>query len=121
MTRFDKLAELLLGLAAGGLGLFLLAGAARAQDPGAPIPNLPPQTPNADRKVAPVDEREIASYQLEARLDDTDKTIKGKGTLIWTNASSEPTRELWFHLYLNAFKNDRTLFLRSPFGGGSEW
>jgi hypothetical protein len=118
VTRIGKLTELALGLAAGGLGLALLAGAARAQDPAEPIPNLPPQTPNLDRKVTRVDETGIASYQLDAKLDDAAKSIKGKGTLTWTNASSAPTRELWFHLYLNAFKNDRTLFLRSPFGAG---
>lgn len=118
MNRVSKLAELSLGLAAGALGLFLLSGAARAQDPAAPIPNLPPQTPNADRKVVAVKETDVASYTLDAKLDDVQKKITGKGTLKWTNASSEPTRELWFHLYLNAFKNDRTLFLRSPFGAG---
>jgi len=61
---------------------------------------------------------ETASYDLEARLDASTHVVTGKGTLHWTNRSSTPVRELWFHLYLNAFKNDHTLFLRSPFGAG---
>ena len=61
---------------------------------------------------------EVASYTLDARLDVPTHLITGKGSLRWTNASSEPARELFFHLYLNAFKNDRSLFLRSPFGAG---
>jgi hypothetical protein len=123
LKPLGKLAELLLGLALGGAGLVLLGSAARAQDPDR---SPPITTPNADRKPE-LPETDIASYTLEARLDETTRTISGKGTLTWTNASSEPTRELWFHLYLNAFKNDRTLFLRSPFGAGrsgehaSEW
>jgi hypothetical protein len=60
----------------------------------------------------------VVSYTLSARLDDTAHTIDGKGTIIWENASSRPAAELYFHLYLNAFKNNRTVFLRSPFGGG---
>jgi hypothetical protein len=118
VIRWKKLAEIGLGLALGAAGLFLLGNAARADAPGQPSPNRPPQTPNADRKAVPIPENGIASYTLNAKLDDVAKKIVGKGTLKWTNASSEPTRELWFHLYLNAFANDRTLFLRSPFGAG---
>jgi len=62
--------------------------------------------------------RPVASYDLAARLDAERHTVTGKGTIRWTNASSEPATELYWHLYLNAFKNERTLFLRSPFGAG---
>ncbi|HVW25808.1 MAG TPA: M1 family metallopeptidase [Polyangiaceae bacterium] len=60
----------------------------------------------------------VASYTLSARLDATLHTVDGQGTLVWENTSSRPASELWFHLYLNAFKNNRTVFLRSPFGAG---
>ncbi|HEX4336027.1 MAG TPA: M1 family metallopeptidase [Polyangiaceae bacterium] len=62
--------------------------------------------------------KKIASYVLEARLDGALHTVDGHGTLTWENASSRPASELYFHLYLNAFKNNRTVFLRSPFGTG---
>lgn len=61
---------------------------------------------------------EVVAYSLEARLDADLHVITGKGTITWRNTSDRPTSELWLHLYLNAFKNDRTLFLRSPFGAG---
>jgi hypothetical protein len=60
----------------------------------------------------------VASYTLRARLDSGLHTLQGSGTIEWTNTSARAVSELHFHLYLNAFKNDRTLFLRSPFGAG---
>jgi len=60
----------------------------------------------------------VASYTLHARLDADRHTIGATGTIRWRNTATVPTRELWFHLYLNAFKNDRSLYLRSPFGSG---
>jgi len=44
--------------------------------------------------------------------------VRGSGTITWRNLSALPVRELWFHLYLNAFKNDRSLFLRGPLPSG---
>lgn len=62
--------------------------------------------------------RPIASYKLDASLDENAHSVHGKGSIVWVNASSRPADELYVHLYLNAFKNDRTVFLRSPFGAG---
>lgn len=57
----------------------------------------------------------VASYTLRARLDEGSHTIHGEGTLRWVNTSRVGADELYFHLYLNAFKNTETLFNRSPF------
>src|SRR5688572_27124935 len=59
-----------------------------------------------------------ASYRWVARLDANRHSISGRGSITWVNRSEAPANELYFHLYLNAFKNSRTLFLRSPFGAG---
>lgn len=59
---------------------------------------------------------EVVRYRLDARLDDASHEITGRGQIVWTNASTEPATELYLHLYLNAFKNSKSLFLRSPFG-----
>lgn len=59
---------------------------------------------------------EIASYTLRATLDPPTHTVHGEGTIAWRNASREPVHELWVHLYLNAFKNDKSAFLREPVG-----
>ena len=32
--------------------------------------------------------------------------------MTWRNRSPEPQSTLWFHLYWNAFKNDRSTFYR---------
>lgn len=59
-----------------------------------------------------------ASYTLTARLDEALSRVDGRGTIEFVNTSNAPVGALFVHLYLNAFKNDRTLFLRSPFGAG---
>jgi hypothetical protein len=58
----------------------------------------------------------IASYTIDARLDGARHLIDGKQTLIWTNAGQTPVDMLPFHLYLNAFKNESSLFMRSSRG-----
>ena len=96
-------------------------------EPAAPAPaqtlrdTEPPAVvgPEFDHDAAmPAHAKAIASYKLDARLDAILHTVDGKGTLTWENASSRPAVELYFHLYLNAFKNNRTVFQRSPFGAG---
>ncbi len=59
----------------------------------------------------------IASYTLKASLDPVAHTVHGEGTITWTNPWHEPVRELWLHLYLNAFKNQASVFMRAPIGG----
>jgi hypothetical protein len=61
----------------------------------------------------------VVSYTLEAKLDPDKHTISGSGTIAWRNASTVPESEIWLHLYLNAFKNDRTYFMR--FAGGDSF
>src|SRR4051794_18030301 len=58
----------------------------------------------------------VTSYRISARLDPTSHRVDGKETIHFVNRSSRALGELYFHLYLNAFKNDASTFLRSPFG-----
>lgn len=111
-----RLAELLGGVTLSALGLLLLAGSREslADTLGA----TPKPTDSAPAPPPSAEPARVASYVLDARLDAATHIITGKGTLTWLNTAREPTRELWFHLYLNAFKNERTVFLRSPFGAG---
>jgi hypothetical protein len=60
----------------------------------------------------------VVDYALRAKLDATEHRVKGEGTITWRNLSSEPQREIWLHLYLNAFKNERTVFMRSTASRG---
>jgi hypothetical protein len=53
-----------------------------------------------------------ANYTITARLDPSTRTITGTETIVWRNTTANPTSELQFHLYWNAWKNARTTFMR---------
>ncbi len=59
----------------------------------------------------PLSER-IANYTIAVSLDPGRKRLTGQETLVWRNSTPESIFELRFHLYLNAFKNARSTFLR---------
>lgn len=59
----------------------------------------------------------LANYQIDVTLDPVSKKIKGQETLTWRNPSNDVIRELRFHLYLNAFRNEKSTFMRES--GGS--
>jgi len=60
---------------------------------------------------------DVVDYTLRATLDPAKHTIHGEGTIAWRNTSATAIRELWLHLYLNAFKNELSTFLRERVGG----
>ncbi|HXE92107.1 MAG TPA: M1 family metallopeptidase [Terriglobales bacterium] len=60
----------------------------------------------------------IVKYQISARLDPRTKMVHGSETIEWRNASGDTITDLQFHLYLNAFKNTQTTFMRE--GGGTQ-
>ncbi|HMD35829.1 MAG TPA: hypothetical protein VKH42_12715, partial [Vicinamibacterales bacterium] len=53
-----------------------------------------------------------ASYTIAATLDPSARTISGTETIAWRNISNTTATELQFHLYWNAWKNDRSTFMR---------
>lgn len=55
-------------------------------------------------------------YDIRVKLNPVEKLLKGDLTLLWTNPSPEPVKELWFHLYMNAFKNTRSTFMKESGG-----
>jgi hypothetical protein len=81
-------------------------------------PALPPATsPALDATPLAEHADDVVDYTLRARLDATRHTVHGEGTIRFRNASAAPVRELWLHLYLNAFKNDLSTFAREPSTG----
>ena len=72
-------------------------------------------TLSALRVPGPLSSRS-ASYRIDVRLDAAAKTLSGLETLTWRNDGGAQTRELRFHLYLNAFKNEETFFSRESRG-----
>lgn len=45
-----------------------------------------------------------AHYTIEASLNEEDQRLEGAGTLVYTNHSPDALDEVFFHLYLNAFR-----------------
>src|SRR5262245_4169123 len=58
----------------------------------------------------------VASYDLDARLFPEEKTVRAKGAVTWTNTSEQPVSELWWHLYLNAFRDEQSTFMKESGG-----
>ncbi len=58
----------------------------------------------------------IASYKIDAKLDAARHVITATETLTWINSGDSAVTTLPFHLYLNAFKNETTLFMRTSRG-----
>ena len=48
--------------------------------------------------------------------DAAQKMLNGKETLAWRNTSTDRVGELQFHLYLNAFKNSESTFMKESGG-----
>jgi hypothetical protein len=53
-----------------------------------------------------------ANYTIEARLDPAHRTIEGREVISWRNDMAVPARELRFHLYWNAWKNNQSTWMR---------
>jgi hypothetical protein len=73
----------------------------------AAVPPAAAQTVVGDRRP-----ELVASYEIRARLDAGEHRIDGSETIHWRNPSRRPATELCFHLYLNAFRNSASTWLR---------
>jgi hypothetical protein len=107
VDRLEWLAQLCAGVALCVLALELAAQPA----PAAPAPPAPPGAPAA-----------VVRYRLEARLDAEQHHVYGKGEVVWRNTSRQAQREIWLHLYLNAFRDEDSVFMRKRdrgFRGGA--
>lgn len=60
--------------------------------------------------------KHIVDYRIKAKLVPAEKAVVGEEVLTWLNDSNVPVSELQFHLYLNAFKNNRSTFMRESGG-----
>jgi len=54
----------------------------------------------------------VVAYHIKARLIPEENSILGEEELTWLNDSDRYISELQFHLYLNAFKNSRSTFMK---------
>jgi hypothetical protein len=60
--------------------------------------------------------KHIVDYRIKVQLVPAEKAVIGEQVLTWLNDSAVPVSELQFHLYLNAFKNNRSTFMKESGG-----
>ena len=60
-----------------------------------------------------------ASYDIDVRLEPGDHSLHGHERIHWRNVSANPTSELQFHLYWNAWRNAESTWLRERRLGGN--
>jgi hypothetical protein len=63
----------------------------------------------------PMSER-IVRYDIRVALDAEKKALAGEEVVTWKNTTGEEVGDAWFHLYLNAFANDRSVFMKESSG-----
>ncbi|MBI4809899.1 MAG: M1 family metallopeptidase [Ignavibacteriales bacterium] len=54
----------------------------------------------------------IANYDIDVRLDPQRRMFDGHEVLTWFNKTTDKITELQFHLYLNAFRNNKSTFMK---------
>jgi hypothetical protein len=106
MRRLAMLCLVIAGCGAAPPGVTLLP--ADAPYPAGSLPALRLPGPHAPR---------TASYRLDVHYDARLHRITGTEVLTFVNPGRQPVSELPFHLYLNAFKNEDSLFAREAHGG----
>jgi len=50
----------------------------------------------------------IANYAIDVRLDTANRTLQGTEVVTWHNRSADVIAEMQFHLYMNAFRNNKS-------------
>ena len=50
-------------------------------------------------------------YEIWVTLDPAQKMLHGRETIQWTNTTQDTVPDIWFHLYWNAFKNEKSALM----------
>jgi len=54
----------------------------------------------------------ITGYNIEATLDPSEKTVTGNMEAFWVNTSTGSVPDVQLHMYMNAFRSDKSTFSR---------
>jgi hypothetical protein len=84
--------------------LLALCGGAHQDLRAAPAAQAEPQAP------------QIASYTIDARLDPAAKTVAGTERITYHNPSQDTLPEVWLRLYLRAFRDLNTIWMKESGG-----
>lgn len=81
--------------------------------PTPPIPRLIQGTEPWDKNLTlPTESDRIVRYTMDVKLETKTNIIRGWEILEWKNTTGRPQKEFPFHLYHNAWKNNRSTFAR---------
>jgi hypothetical protein len=58
----------------------------------------------------------VVDYDIAVHLDADAKTLDGSEHIVWRNPSRDSVPDIWLHLYLNAFRNSESTFVRESGG-----
>jgi hypothetical protein len=56
--------------------------------------------------------QQAVRYEIHASLDTLKHNLTGSETVYYTNNSPDTLRQVWFHAYANAFRDDKSVFAR---------
>lgn len=71
--------------------------------------------------AAAVAPRRVADYKITATYDPHQHVIAGTAIIRWRNPAPQPAPDLRFHLYLNAFANNRSTLARELGQRAEQW
>ncbi|MCK6554013.1 M1 family metallopeptidase [Candidatus Binatia bacterium] len=63
----------------------------------------------------------LANYTIAAAYNPADHSIAGTAVIRWRNSAQQPAPDLQFHLYLNAFANNRSTLIRGLGHLADQW
>ncbi|MBI2186215.1 MAG: M1 family metallopeptidase [Acidobacteria bacterium] len=70
------------------------------------------QVQQSDQPVPGARSPRNANYDIDVTLDHAARRLTGRETIRWRNISANPTAELQFHLYWNAWRDQESTWLR---------
>jgi hypothetical protein len=76
------------------------------------LPTKVEQSPSAGATVPGALSPRNANYSIDANLDVPRQSLTGREVITWRNVTPNPTSEMRFHLYWNAWRNTQSTWLR---------
>jgi hypothetical protein len=62
--------------------------------------------------IALQDKSRRMEYEIWVELGGQNKMLHGRENIIWVNQTQDAIQDMWFHLYYNAFKNEKSTMLQ---------
>lgn len=63
--------------------------------------------------------QQSVAYKIDVSLSTKEHTLTGKESLTYRNNSPDTLKEVWFHLYPNAYRDNRSVFAQETYREGS--